>query len=125
MKNNKELLEAIKIYNDLAKTEIVKSYSNALSTIFDFIDKEENKPKEEYIKSSNKWDYYLRLPYEKLDWINSYEYGFVQKDYEVFAKSKEENKGHTLWFCCYYKTKEKAIEAIDKHIEKNNLESQV
>lgn len=125
MKENKELLEAIKIYNDLAKTEIVKSYSNALSTIFKFIDSEKNKPKEEYIKSSNKWDYYLRLPYEKLDWINSYEYGFVQKDYDVIGKGIAENKGHTLYFCSKYETKEKAIEDIDKHIEEDNLESQV
>lgn len=113
-----KLEEAIEVYNSLHKNESIKLYHNAISVLLEEMNK--RKPKQEYFKSSNKYDYYIEQPYEKMSFsANGIE--FQQHSYNAIGKSKGYG---TVNFClslCNY-SQEKIMTIIENHIIKDNEE---
>ena len=113
-----KLEEAIKIYDSLHKNESIKLYNKAINVLLEEMNK--RKPEEEYFKSSNKYDYYIRQPYEEIVFgENGVE--FRQHSYDCVGKGKGEG---CIYFClglCNY-SQEEIMEIIDEHIVKDNEE---
>ena len=118
---NEELLREIEIYNLTANDKIVRDYTNALDIIFKYMSSNKNKPKRKYIKSSNKYDYFLELPFNELTFIGNYKIGFKNRGYNVVAKKKGDD-----YFCLNYcrslckETKKDMIKLIEESIQKDN-----
>ena len=87
------LKEAIEFYNDFISSEEMKRFKEAENII-----KEElcdQKPIEEYYKSSKLYDYYIQLPYYELI-LTSNGAMFRHNGYNGVAKQK----GNTSYHCC-------------------------
>lgn len=103
--------EAIKIHNELDDNELVQKYMEALHIVVKQLNK---KPKEEYYKSTEDKDYYIELPYKKLEMNGSGK--AVYKQYYYNAKYKYKDGRGTGNYClslCKYDRK-----AIEKFINK-------
>lgn len=125
MKESKELLRALEIYNETKDDSVVKAHYEALSRIMEYMNKEENKPKQEYVGCSKKYYYFLELPFEQLTMLSNGEYGFKQNGYNVIGKKEKDSKSYNLNSCLSLcnKTKEEMIKLAEKYIEQDNLES--
>lgn len=126
MKQDKELLRAIEIYNETKDDSIVKAHYNALSKIIECERNEENNPKKEYIGCSKKFFYFLELPFERLEMLNHGEYGFKKHGYNVIRKKEKNSKYPSLNYCrsLCNETREDMIKLIEERINEDNLESQ-
>lgn len=114
----KMLKYADRLY-ELEQLDVVKEYVDVLNKVVRF---EQEEPKKEYYKSSNKYDYFIKYPYEEFTVLNSGKYGFRKRGYDASGKSVD-GKGELL-FCLGLcnKTKEEMIEYIEKHIIDDNEE---
>ena len=112
-------IEEIEIFNAIKDLPIIKQYTDLLDKIVSF---NSNKPKEKYYKSSKLRDYYIEMPYDKLD-INKEGNYYIRKcGYSYNGKRKDESS--TLYGClsyCNYSLK-KIKQMIDENIDKENLE---
>lgn len=125
MKQDKELLRAIKIYNETKDDSIVIAHYNAFSKIIEYEKSKENNPKEEYIGCSKKFFYFLELPFECLEMLEHGKYGFRKRGYNVIGKKEKNSKYHSL-NCCRSlcnETREDMIKLIEECIKEDNLEN--
>ena len=112
-------IEEIETFNAIKDLPIIKQYIDLLDKIVSF---NSGKPKEKYYKSSILRDYYIEMPYDKLDLDNEGKYYIRKCGYSYNGKRKD--KSSTLCAClsyCNYSLKE-IKQMIDKNIEKDNLE---
>lgn len=113
-----ELKEAIKTFNELKNTDIIKRYEEA----FDIVVKEISKqPERKYWKSTKTNDYYIELPYEKL--VPTEEgVKYEHRSYNCIYCRKGENPNDVIgWgnFClslCNL-TEEQLKDRVDKFLE--------
>lgn len=115
-----ELKEAIEIYNERFCDRDIKEFEEARNVILKEMEK--RKPKEEYYKSSSKYDYYIELPYEKILLTNC-GVTFKQCGYNGIAKRKGENEwviNHCQSYCNL--SKEEIKEWLDSDIKNDDLE---
>lgn len=108
--------DAIKIHNELEDNEMIQKYMEALHIVVNNLDK---KPKEEYYKSSKERDYYIELPYMKLELKNG-KAVYKKHYYNAIYKNKDGSGGanYCLSLCKYNR---KYIENfIDKRIQEGD-----
>lgn len=120
--NKEEMQRYFEIEHKLRNNSNVVAYIETLDKIIEQSNK--CKPQEEYYSSSNKYKYYIKLPYEKIDYDCKKGYYFRECGYSYIGKGINENKGFELSGCisnCKY-GKEKVIEIIENNIERDNRE---
>ena len=114
------LKEAIKIHNELQDTEEIKRYTEALNIVVKNINK---KATTEYYKSSNKNDYYIELPYRRLEINAKGKAVYRKRGYNCLCKSldKKSSTNFCLSLCNY--TRQDIENLIERHIKEDNSES--
>lgn len=120
--NEEEMQRYFEIEHKLRNDSNVIAYNEALHKIIEQSDK--CKSEKEYYSSSNKYDYYIELPYEEIDYDCKKGYYVRQCGYSYMGKGINKNKGFELRGCisnCKY-GKEKVIEIIENNIERDNRE---
>lgn len=113
---SKEEIETLNAIKDLP---IIKQYIDLLDKVCGF---QETKPKEKYYKSSQKYDYFIQMPFEQLTIDSEGKYYIRKCSYSYIGKRKDRKS--TLYGClsyCHYSLKE-IKQMIDEHIEKDNME---
>ena len=110
--------KAIETYNKLHNNNIVKAFLEAQNMIVKEIRKEQER---KHYKSSNKYDYYIELPYKTIELYPNAHYR--QHTYNaIYVKSGKSPNNYSGNFClslCNY-SKEKIIELIEKRIKNDN-----
>jgi len=111
------LVEAIEIYNASKDNKEIIKFEEARSVLLEEMNN--RKPKEEFYKSSTKYDYYILLPYEEMMFTKN---GIEYKNHSYDAFGKNKNGKSTCHFClslCNY-SKDEIIQLIENHIVKDN-----
>ena len=123
MITRQELLEYADTLYELEDSEVVKTYLKALHEVVTYSQKE-NVVSLEYYKSSKKYDYYIKLPYENFEILANGKYGFRQHGFSYCGKGvgdyKNWSKSGGCSLCNFSKEKIKTI--IDKIIKEDNEE---
>lgn len=109
--------EAIRIYNLFFNNPKVKQFEEARSLILEEISN--RKPREEYYKSSNSYDYYILYPYKTLEFSKE---GIEEVEHCFDCVGRGRKSKSELHFClslCKMSENE-IIEMIDSHIKEDN-----
>lgn len=114
-----ELEEAIRVYNELRNNKDVERYCEALHIVCQEWDKA--KPELEFYKSSNKYDYYIELPYKQLTVFGDGKTGYRNNGFNYIGKGINGNKS-SLNGCVGLcnNSKEEVMKSIDRSIEEDN-----
>jgi len=110
--------EELETFNAIKDLPIIKQYIDLLDKVCSF---QETKPKEKYYKSSQKYDYFIQMPFEELTIDSEGKYYIRKRNYSYIGKRKDGKS--TLYSCLsYYHYSLKEIkQMIDKSIEKDNM----
>jgi hypothetical protein len=113
------LKEAIKIHNELQDKEEIKKYCEALNIVVKNLDK---KAPIKFYKSSNKNEYFIELPYRRLE-INAEGKAVYKKyGYSALYTSLDKKSGGNFCLSLCNCTKQDIENLIEKHIKEDNLE---
>lgn len=124
MTTRQELLEYADTLYELKNNEVVKTYLKAQHEVVTYSQEENVAKSLEYYKSSEKYDYYIQLPYENFEVLANGKYGFRQHNFSYCGKGVGEYKNWSISGCCSLCnfTKEKIKDMIDKRIKEDNEE---
>lgn len=113
------LKEAIKIHNELQNTEEIRKYTEALNIVVKNLDK---KAPIEFYKKSKKNNYFIELPYRRLE-INAEGKAVYRKyGYSALYESLDKKIGGNFCLSLCGCTRQDIEKLIERHIKEDNLE---
>lgn len=112
-----KLNEAIRIYNLFFDSPKVKQFEEARRLILE--EMSNRKPREEYYKSSNLYDYYILYPYKALEFSKE---GIEEVEHCFDCVGRGRQSKSEIHFCLSLckMSKNEIIEMIDNHIKEDN-----
>ena len=111
MLTKEEILKCAERLVELEELDIIKEYNDVFTKLVNY---PRGEPELEYYKSSDLYDYYIELPYEKFIRRNG-KYQFVQYGYSYIGRQKGKKSGWVINAClslCGY-SKEEIMEMIE------------
>lgn len=122
MLTKEEILKYAERLAELEELDVIKEYRQVVSEVVSY---PKGEPELEYYKSSDLYDYYIELPYERFDYKYD-KYQFIKHNYNYIGKGIGIKKGWTRNAClslCKY-SKEEIMAMIDKEIIEDNEEDE-
>ncbi len=113
------LKEAIKIHNELKNTEEIKKYTEALDIVVKNLNK---KAPLEFYKKTNKNEYYIELPFEKLKINNKGEAVYEKYGYSGYYTSLDKKRSGYFCLSLCNCTRQDIENLIERHIKESSLE---
>lgn len=118
MLTKEEILKCAERLAELEELDIIKEYNDVFTKLVNY---PRGEPELEYYKSSDLYDYYIELPFEKFIRRDG-KYQFVQHYYSYIGRQKGKKSGWVINAClslCGY-SKEEIMEMIDEVIIEDN-----
>ena len=112
-----ELEEAIRTYNLFEDSPKIRQFEEARHFLLE--EMKNRKPREEYYKSSNLYDYYILYPYKSLEFSEN-KIMEVERNYDCIGKGRQSKSERHFCLSLCKMSQNEIIELIENQIKEDN-----